>query len=71
MPWPFTWTREKRIAEARAAILPLLIENGREPNREGKGSSGTWLIPATDADAAKMLDEIAEAAIDAQRYPLP
>lgn len=71
MYWPFTWTRNKRIAEARAAILPLLVEDGHEPDRSGKGPCNTWLIPATKADAALLLDEIATAAIDAQRYPLP
>ena len=71
MSWPFTWNREQRIKAARDAILPLLIEDGLEPDMNGTGPCNVWLIPMTKADAAKMLDEIAEAAIDAQQYPQP
>lgn len=71
MSWPFTWSREQRIKAAREAILPLLIDRGVEPRRGSEAGGSGWLIPATEGDAALMLDEIAAAAIDAQRYPLP
>jgi hypothetical protein len=71
MSWPFEWNHETRVEAARKAILPLLIEDGQEPDRNGTGPTDVWLIPMTKADAALMLDEIAEAAVNAQRYPLP
>jgi hypothetical protein len=47
----------------RAAMLPILLEDGKDPDPAGAGSADTWLIPATKADAAGMLDDLVEAVI--------
>ena len=68
MAWNSSFYKKPRndaVAAVRAALIPLLLEDAKEPDREGRGSCDVWLIPATKADAALTLDDLARAAVKA------